>query len=108
MSVHAADGRKVALVLQKSEEADATIDVLEADAGDIEIVDHGTYWLIRAEDEIFIDMERVGQELGRELSLGQWLVVMTSFVGRAAPGANHFRVTSQMLELDPEPSTART
>ncbi len=93
-------GRKVALVLQKSDEADATIDVLEADFPDIHIDDQGTYWLIQANDEIRIDMERVGQELGREISLSMWLVVMTSFVGRAQPGADYFLVTSQMVDLE--------
>lgn len=95
-------GRKVALVLQKSEEADATIDVLEADFRDVVIADHGTYWMIESNDEIYVDMERVGQELGRHIVLSQWLVIMTSFVGRAAPGVDNFRVTSKMLELDPD------
>lgn len=94
-----ADGHKVALVLMKSEEADATIDVLEADCPAVRIVDHGTYWLLEADDEIRVDMHRVGEELGRELTLSQWLVVMSSFVGRAAPGADYFRVTSDMLDL---------
>lgn len=94
------DGRKVALVLQKSEEADATIDVLEADFPDVHIDDQGTYWLVRADDEIRVDMERVSQELGRPLALSMWLVIMTSFVGRAAPGADYFLVTSKMVDLE--------
>ena len=93
-------GQKVALVLQKSEEADATIDVLEADFPNVHIDDQGTYWLVRADNEIRVDMERVSQELGRPLSLSMWLVVMTSFVGRAAPGADYFMVTSEMLDLE--------
>lgn len=93
-------GRKVVLVLQKSDEADATIDVLEADFPDIHIDDQGTYWKIQANDEIRIDMERVSQELGREISLSMWMVVMTSFVGRAQPGADYFLVTSQMVDLE--------
>lgn len=93
-------GQKVALVLQKSEEADATIDVLEADFPNVHIDDQGTYWLVRADNEIRVDMERVSQELGRPLSLSMWLVIMTSFVGRAAPGADYFMVTSEMLDLE--------
>jgi hypothetical protein len=96
-------GRKVALVLQKSEEADATIDVLEADYPNVAIVDHMTYWQIESDDEIYVDMERVGQELGRDITLSEWLVIMTTFVGRAAPGVDHFRVTSKMLELEVDP-----
>jgi hypothetical protein len=39
--------------------------------------------------------------LGREIELGQWLTIMTTYVGRVSVEAGLFRVTSQMLELDP-------
>lgn len=93
-------GKKVALILMKSEEADATIDALERERPDIEVTDHGTYWQIAADDEIVVSMDKVGQELGRSIELSQWLVVMSSFVGRAAPGPDFFRVTSKMVELE--------
>lgn len=100
------DGR-VALVLMKSEEADATIDVLEVDHPDVKIVDNGPYWYMEHPTEIYVDMARVSEEMGKELTLSQWLVVMTSFVGRAAPDEGYFRVTSEMLELnEPVPATA--
>jgi len=93
-------GRKVAIVLMKSEEADATIQVLEQERPDIEVTDNGTYWHIAADDEIIVPMDKVAQELGRPIALGQWLVTMSSFVGRAAPGPDFFRVTSKMVELE--------
>jgi hypothetical protein len=95
----------VALMLMKSEEGDATIAALERDGALIQIEDRGTYWHVSAKDEITVSMERVGQELGRPIDLGQWLVVMTSFVGRAAPGPDYFRVTSKMVELEPQASS---
>lgn len=98
------DGR-VALVLMKSEEADATIDVLEADHPDVKIVDQGPYWYLEHPTEIYVDMARVADEMGRTLTLSQWLVVMTTFVGRAAPDEGYFRVTADMLELDDVSST---
>jgi len=104
-----AGGRLVALVLMKGEQADATIDVLEADHAGVRVHDNGTYYKLECDDEIYVDMGRVGQELGRPLVLGQWLVTMVSFIGRAAPGADYFRVTSQMTDLDDEvplPGTA--
>ncbi|MBI2964568.1 MAG: MmoB/DmpM family protein [Deltaproteobacteria bacterium] len=94
------EGKKVAIVLMKSEEADATIDALERERRDVEVTDHGTYWHIAAKDEIVVSMEKVGQELGRPIDLGQWLVIMSTFVGRAAPGPDYFRVTSKMVELE--------
>jgi hypothetical protein len=84
----------------KSEEADATIDVLEVDHPDVKVVDQGTYWYLEHPNEIYVDMERVSEEIGKDLTLSQWLVVMATFVGRAAPEENFFRVTSDMLELN--------
>lgn len=108
MSALASTGRLVGLVLMKGEHADATIDVLEADYPEVRVIDHGTYYKLESDDEIFIDMDRVGQELGRPLTLSQWLVTMVSFVGRAAPGADFFKVTAEMTELEDEahPSVA--
>jgi hypothetical protein len=94
-----AQGRLVALVLMKGEHADATIDVLAADQAGVRVQDHGTYYKLECDDEIYIDMGRVGQELGRPIALSQWLVTMVSFIGRAAPGADYFRVTAQMVDL---------
>jgi len=84
----------------KSDEADATIAVLERELPGVEVADKGTYWHIAADDEIVVSMEKVGQELGRPIALSQWLVIMSSFVGRAAPGPDYFRVTSKMVELE--------
>lgn len=102
-------GRLVALVLMKGEHAEATIDVLAADQAGVRVHDNGTYYKLECDDEIHVDMGRVGQELGRPLTLSQWLVTLVSFIGRAAPGADYFRVTAQMTELDdnlPAPGTA--
>lgn len=99
---------KVAMVLMKSEEADATIDVLKVDQPDVKIVDQGPYWYLEHPSEIRVDMARVSQEMGgKDITIGQWLVVMTTFVGRAETDDNSFRVTSEMLELnDPVPAAA--
>ena len=93
------DGHKVALVMMRSAIADATIDVLAVDQPDAVVTDHGTYVLIEASNELRIEMARVGEELGEPITLGQWLVVMVTFVGRAAPGGDYMRVTSQMMDL---------
>lgn len=102
-----ADG-KVAMVLMKSEEADATIDVLMVDHPDVKIVDQGPYWYLEHPTEIRVDMARVSEEMGgTDITIGQWLVVMSTFVGRAETDDDSFRVTSEMLELnEPVPVTA--
>ena len=41
------------------------------------------------------------EELGEYLSLGDWLVVMSSFVGRVMTEPRRFCVTSEMLDFVP-------
>ena len=95
-------GRSVLVVLMKGDEADATISALETDRPDATVTDHGTFWQIGAQDELVIDLKRVGEELGRDIELGQWLTIMTTYVGRVSTDQEGmFRITSQMLELDP-------
>lgn len=99
---------KVAMVLMKSAEADATIDALMVDQPDVKVIDQGPYWYLEHPTEIHVDMARVSQEMGgKDITIGQWLVVMSTFVGRAETGDSSFRVTSQMLELnEPAPAAA--
>ena len=93
---------RVSVALMKSDMSDATIFTLRdrPDGDRFHIIDDGTYWKVEAEDEIRIDMAAVSDEVGREVSLGEWLVTMITFVGRAAPGGDYFRVTSKLPDLD--------
>lgn len=93
-------GRTVLVVLMKGDEADATIDAIRDDRPDATIEDHGTFWQISAPNELIVDMARVGDELGREIDLGQWLTIMTTYVGRVEIEEGRFRITSEMLELE--------
>ncbi len=90
----------VCIVLMKSPETDATLDYLASDHPEVKCEDLGPYWLVSGTGEIVIDLERVGQELGQKISLGEWLVIMSSFVGRVMTDPGHFRVTSHMTDLE--------
>ena len=93
---------KVVLVLMKSPEADATLSVVRADAPDVAIEDHATYWTLTHPREIVIDIDKVSEDLGEPIALSDWLVVMSSFVGRAETEPRRFRVTTDMLGLTPQ------
>lgn len=100
-AVDAPRATRVSVALTKSDMSDATIFTLEdqPDSDRFHIIDDGTYWKVEADDEIRIDMAAVSSEVGRDVSLGEWLVSMITFVGRAAPGDDYFRVTSQLPDL---------
>jgi MmoB/DmpM family len=92
--------RTVALCLMKGEEAEATIEAVQAATPDLAVHDHGTYWKIESEGEIRVVMEDVAECLGRPLQLGRWLVILATYVGRAHSGGDHFVVTSEMSYLE--------
>lgn len=92
----------VVVVLMKGDEADATLDVVRADSPEVVITDQGTYWHLSAQDEIVIDMNRVGEELGEPIALSEWLVIMSTFVGRVITEPTFFRVTSDVTGIDTE------
>lgn len=97
--------REIAIVLmQGSPEAQAAIDVLEQDRPDLEVSDHGTYWKVtsRSGKTIEIDLDRVAEELGSPLTMAQFLVVLTTYVGRVeASSPRKFVVTSDMAQMTP-------
>lgn len=100
MSVDQKDGRKVVLVMSKSRESDATLDVIAADFPELSVDDHGSYWSIEGLDNITIDLVRVAEELGEPISMPKFLISMTSYIGRAQPDDRYFIVTSDMLQME--------
>lgn len=88
------------ILMQGSAEAQATVDVLKREDQDLVIDDHETYWKITStKGHIEVDMEHVSEELGVEISLPQWLVIMSSYVGRVRTEPGKFTLTSDVTEL---------
>ncbi len=91
----------VSLVLmQGSPEAQATVDVLERAYPDMVVADHGTYWKLTAPGgHIEVDLNLVAEELGAELSMSQWLVIMSTYVGRVLTEPDKFILTSDVTQM---------
>lgn len=88
------------ILMQGSPEAQATLDVLEQDDPSLVIDDHDTFWKITSPTgRIVVDMRRVSEELGSELSLHQWLVIMSSYIGRVKTDPYTFTLTSDVTEI---------
>lgn len=88
------------ILMQGSPEAQATLDVLEQDCPDLVITDHDTFWKITSPTgHIAVDMRRVSEELGVEISLPQWLVIMSSYIGRVKTDPYTFTLTSDVTEI---------
>lgn len=101
MNTHASGRLEVSLILmQGSPEAQATLDVLEREDPELVIADHGTFWKITSEKgHIEVDMQHVSEELGIAISLPQWLVIMSTYVGRVKTEPGKFTLTSDVTEI---------
>lgn len=87
------------MVLMKSLEAEVTIDLLNSTCGDLRVTDYDTYYTVQRDGEIVVDMEQLGEELGRSITVSEWLVVLSSYVGRPCHEPTRFRVTTDLLQL---------
>lgn len=89
---------EVAIALMKSPEADATITVLTEADPDVEVVDRGPYLHVRSPRDITVDLNEVAEELGEDLPLSRWLVVMSTYTGRIITGDDFITFTSELPE----------
>lgn len=90
----------VGLVLMGSEEADVVVEMLREERPDLHITKTNCYYMIEGEDKIEIDVNDVGERLGRPFDVPSFLVVMTSYYGRAQVEDQKFGVYAEMLQLE--------
>ena len=88
------------ILMQGSPEAQATLDVLEDEDPNLVITDHDTFWKITSPaGRIVVDLRKVSEELGNEMSMSQWLVIMSSYIGRVKTDPYTFTLTSDVTEI---------
>src|SRR5215204_25002 len=90
----------VGLVLMGSEEADVTVELLREEQPHLRISKTNCYWMIEGEGKIEVDVNAVGERLGRDLDMPTFLVVMTSYYGRAQVTDNMFGIYAEMLQME--------
>ena len=90
----------VGMVLMGSEEADVAVEILREERPDLRINKTNCYYMIEGEGKIEIDVTAVGERLGRALDVPSFLVVMSSYYGRAQVNEHTFGVYSEMLQLE--------
>ena len=88
------------ILMQGSPEAQATVDLLERDDPNLVIDDHETFWKITAPSgHLEVDMTALSEELGAEIALHQWLVIMSSYIGRVRTEPDKFILTSDVTQI---------
>jgi hypothetical protein len=89
----------VRVMLTKSEDATGILAVLRNGPDPVTIVDRGTYWLVEGHGEINVDVDDVGDRVGREVSVEDILVAFTSYAGRIDVDDTAVRVTAEFLQM---------
>jgi methane monooxygenase regulatory protein B len=101
--VHESD--TVVLVLKKSDEINTFIDeILLVDMvkanPTITVEDRAGYWWIKANGKIEVDCQEISELLGRTFSVYDFLVDVSSTIGRAYTLGEKFTITSELMGLD--------
>jgi methane monooxygenase regulatory protein B len=99
------ESNTVVLVLMKSDEIDAIVEDLilgeETKRNPTLVVeDRGGFWWIKADGKIQVDTEKAADLLGKTYSIYDFLVNVSSTIGRAYTLGNTFTITSELMGLD--------
>jgi len=99
------ESNEVVLVLKKSDEINIIVDeILLGDRKDdnptLVVEDRAGYWWLKATGKIEVDCEEVSELLGRSFSVYDFLVDVSSTIGRAFTLGEKFTITSELMGLD--------
>jgi methane monooxygenase regulatory protein B len=103
LTIHESD--EVVLVLMKSDEIDLIVEELVM--GDqksanptITLEDRTAFWWIKAAGKIVIDLDVASKLLGKDYNVFDFLVNVSSTVGRAFTLGNTFTITSELVGIE--------
>lgn len=91
--------QSVSICLMKGEDAEAAVESVQELQPHVSAVDEGTFWVLQSPTEIVLDVVDIGERLGRDLPVHEFLVSFASYSGRAEVDGDLIRVTSDMLQL---------
>ncbi|MDD4913948.1 MAG: MmoB/DmpM family protein [Methylococcales bacterium] len=99
------ESNEVVLVLKKSDEINIIVDEIllgdrKADNPTLVVEDRAGYWWLKATGKIEVDCEEASEILGRKFSVYDFLVDVSSTIGRAFTLGEKFTITSELMGLD--------
>jgi hypothetical protein len=99
------ESNTVVLVLMKSDEIDAIVEEIILGPGkqanpSITVEDRTGFWWIKADGKIEVDTDAASDLLGKTYSIYDFLVNVSSTIGRAYTLGNTFTITSELMGLD--------
>lgn len=90
----------VRVMMSKSDESRATLATLTSLQHPPHVIDKSAYWQVEHPDEIIIDADKVGDQLGREITVDEILASFATYVGRVDVNDERIRVTQELLQVE--------
>jgi hypothetical protein len=90
----------VVIALMKTEEVEYIVEEILAQREDVYIEDRGVYYYIEGDKQIEIDFDKVEEDLGRSYTVYDFLVNLSTTVGRAMTVGNKFVITTQLTGIE--------
>ncbi|MDO9212271.1 MAG: MmoB/DmpM family protein [Methylococcales bacterium] len=99
------ESNEVVLVLKKSDEMNSVVEEIllgdrKADNPTLIVEDRAGYWWLKATGKIEVDCNEVAELLGKSFSVYDFLVDVSSTIGRAYTLGETFTITSELMGLD--------
>jgi hypothetical protein len=99
------ESNTVVLVLMKSDEIDFIVEEMILGDGkkanpSITVEDRTGFWWIKADGKIEVNAEEAAELLGKKYSIYDFLVNVSSTIGRAYTLGETFTITSELMGLD--------
>lgn len=104
------ESRRVVVALMKTEEVEVVIDFLKEkyeERPDFRVEDHGTFYRLDAEEGFEVDLDEVEPYIGRSYNVYDFLVSVSTTIGRAYTVGNKFVITTDLIGIErPMPVSA--
>ena len=97
--------RSVVLALMKADEIEVAVEWLrDAYAGNptLKVEDHGVYYRIDCEEGFRFDLDEIQELIGRPYSVYNFLVNVSTTIGRAYVQGNTFTITTELIGWEGE------
>jgi hypothetical protein len=99
------ESRSVVLALMKADEIEIAVEWLREtyeDDATLKIYDHGVYYRIDAQEGFTFDLDEIAELIGRPYSVYDFLVNVSTTVGRAYVNGNTFTITTDLIGWEME------
>jgi len=92
-----AERETIGICLQGSEETSAALELVRGEMPDAKITDNDCYYKIERERLLEFDMKKLGEILGRPITVPEFLVNMSTYYGRIVINDGILQIYSDIL-----------